>query len=1116
MSTLSTAKVIQEERDEIQRQRGVRFPRPEGPGGTEKDKKEAEACPPAPADEKGKGPLGLCFSGGGIRSATLNLGILQALHEAGLLRMIDYLSTVSGGGYIGSWFTAMRHRLALAGKDAASDDFLKEGEISGSPTLRHLRSFSRYLAPKAGITSGDTWTMAAIWLRNTGLIQLMVVSILVLLMVLVNGVPTAFQYIVHDGRYPSLPVLCWPETLWFWMVVVQILCGLVAYNTMSGQLDLVAKNQADEVKQATPWGPALKIALSLTTASFLGAAQIYLHYGCMVLGKQPSVWTEDFVVWGFTGFVAVLCVRLIRKTIPDEVWKGDGKLKKGVGLGEKAFFYLGGFAVQWLAGMTVVWALGEVFEALVGTSPAKGLSGPPISWAAILSVPMLMICYGLVQVMSIGILGNRSSKQSLEWLARAGAWALMVITLAALVMGVVVAGPQLVDLLFSAKTSTWLKTSLVGGWITASVSAVVLGKGESTSGKPNTSGIKERLLGFLPLIMLAGILLLLSWVVRWMFIKLMAAPPCQAHAFLADYFDEGKGFPCLWLFLTVIFAALSCLLVWRIDLNEFSMNPFYRNRLVRCYLGATRQDARQPHGSTGFDFADDFPMAEMQNTSPVYDKQAKPLFPGPLHIINMAANSGTSAGLDTQERSAESFSLTPLHAGFNHMRFAMPQSERDPLVKVPHRAYSPTPGYAGDWTLGQALSVSGAAASPNSGYHTSPIVAFLLTLFNARLGWWTARPGDEESGANRPRGFFGYLKYLAMELTGSASLTSRFIYLSDGGHFENLGLYELVRRRCRLIIVGDGECDPGHTFHALGTAIRRCQVDMGVDIDIDTRDLVPDEKTGLCRAHAAFGTIKYPDAPPATLVYLKSSLTGEEELDIQQYKSLSPTFPHESTGDQFFSESQFESYRKLGLHMARKTLEPNDNAKKRIKAIKKLPATASNWTAHNNAFDKYFEELQLFWKPPPRISSASFVNHSTQLTAIWREAQKDPDLAGFDAVIIPKWSRLHSVCCGLPVDVQAAEAMPATLALAPEPARKAAYLCQELLQLMENVYLDLDLHHAAGHEDHRGWMELFKYWAKQPAIRQSWQLTYQTFGERFETFCDEVLDMPAKSKPPES
>jgi hypothetical protein len=162
---------------------------------------------------------------------------------------------------------------------------------------------------------------------------------------------------------------------------------------------------------------------------------------------------------------------------------------------------------------------------------------------------------------------------------------------------------------------------------------------------------------------------------------------------------------------------------------------------------------------------------------------------------------------------------------------------------------------------------------------------------------------------------------------------------------------------------------------------------------------------------------------------------------------------------------------------------------------------------------QWLSRLHQYWTPPPRVSSASFINHSVQLTAIWRETQKDPALAGFDTVIMPKWSLLHNICCGLLVDAKTEQALAAPLALAPEPARKAAYLCQELLQLMENVYLDLDLHHAAGHEDHRGWMELFKYWAKQPAVSQAWQHSHQTFGERFETFCDEVLDMPATSTP---
>ncbi len=118
-------------------------------------------------------------------------------------------------------------------------------------------------------------------------------------------------------------------------------------------------------------------------------------------------------------------------------------------------------------------------------------------------------------------------------------------------------------------------------------------------------------------------------------------------------------------------------------------------------------------------------------------------------------------------------------------------------------------------SLGTAVAISGAAASPNMGYHTSPPVAFLLTLFNVRMGWWLGNPRARYTWRySSPR--IGLI-YMLGELFGTTSSSSDYVSLSDGGHFENLGIYELVRRRCRYIIVGDAEQDEDFKFGGLGS-----------------------------------------------------------------------------------------------------------------------------------------------------------------------------------------------------------------------------------------------------------------------------------------------------------
>ena len=138
-------------------------------------------------------------------------------------------------------------------------------------------------------------------------------------------------------------------------------------------------------------------------------------------------------------------------------------------------------------------------------------------------------------------------------------------------------------------------------------------------------------------------------------------------------------------------------------------------------------------------------------------------------------------------------------------------------------------------TLGQAIAVSGAAASPNMGYNTSALVSFLLTMFNVRLGWWFPNPGRKRWSQKRMPVFgFGYL---LAELFGVADEKRNYVNVSDGGHFENLAIYELIRRRVRVIIASDGECDPDMQFGSLGNLIRICETDFGAKIDIDVSSI---------------------------------------------------------------------------------------------------------------------------------------------------------------------------------------------------------------------------------------------------------------------------------------
>jgi hypothetical protein len=211
------------------------------------------------------------------------------------------------------------------------------------------------------------------------------------------------------------------------------------------------------------------------------------------------------------------------------------------------------------------------------------------------------------------------------------------------------------------------------------------------------------------------------------------------------------------------------------------------------------------------------------------------------------------------------------------------------------------------------------------GYNSSPAITFLMTMLNVRLGWWLGNPGAPGEATFRHEGPAWAIKPLVDEAFGLTTDQRGYVYLSDGGHFENLGLYEAVRRRCRFIIVVDAGCDPAFNFDDLGNAIRKIQIDQGVCIRLFNLERLPKRTADGSVASAdyhAIGEIDYAAADgrqPGTgngrILYIKAGYHGTESAGVRAYANSQPEFPHESTANQWFSESQFESYRALGFEI---------------------------------------------------------------------------------------------------------------------------------------------------------------------------------------------------------
>ncbi|HEX8293849.1 MAG TPA: patatin-like phospholipase family protein [Pyrinomonadaceae bacterium] len=377
-------------------------------------------------------------------------------------------------------------------------------------------------------------------------------------------------------------------------------------------------------------------------------------------------------------------------------------------------------------------------------------------------------------------------------------------------------------------------------------------------------------------------------------------------------------------FRSALFADLSRILQTERLEREDEFKPYLKDAREKYAGLAPRADAQAAHG--------DAPSALLNRLLllTAFDDCLKypPRLHRLMHVVNMALNLVGGDKLAWQHRRAESFTTSALHSGSLFV------------------GYRRTRDYGGKngISLGTAVAISGAAASSNMGYFSpSPFVTLALTFFNARLGWWLGNPGvhgAETFFRSHPQ---KALSPILDEAFGLTDDQNPYVLLSDGGHFENLGLYEMVLRRCRNIIVVDGSADPGGTLEGLGDAVRKIRIDLGIRIEFEPPFPIlarPRSEERQSGGYCAVGDIHYEDvdaAPPGRgeaprgsraqhertgrLVYIKPTIYGTEPRDIFNYAMSHTDFPHESTADQFFDEPQFESHRMLGFYIVEELFE---------------------------------------------------------------------------------------------------------------------------------------------------------------------------------------------------
>lgn len=942
--------------------------------------------------------VGLALSGGGIRSATFNLGVLQHLQELDLLRDVDYLSTVSGGGYIGAWLlgNVRRTHYWLA--------HLTDWNVS----IEHLRRYSNYLAPRAGLMSADSWTMWGSWTRNAVLIQLSAVTWLAVLLV-------ATRMVKHVFALPRFEWLAeYPANL--------VLGPMLALLTLSICLNLRRQSQTIHETRVLRLAVLPSWIASFTTAAMLWASR-----------DEASVLFSEVLSGAWRPWLAPLvmlfaCFWIVSWLSVDPASFEESRVFRVL---------LGGFAAS-AALVAVYLGLCGVFWAFRRWGGESGAEW----WAYAAGAPLVLFVMTVAVVLIIGLIGRDSPDWRREWWTRFGSW-LGIYGVGFLALAVIsVFGPAVTLWLFYRPWGA-VEWGTVLGWVATVVGGLLSGNSARTDGAEGNW--RQHALGlfstFAAIAFVAGAVLIVSTLLHVLLVQAWTT-----RLIVQDYWQtlDAIGVGHLGLTLALLLA-LGLAFSWRFEINVFGLNQFYRNRLVRCYLGATRWRAglRRPHRFTGFDEHDDLPLSDFRHA-------AWPDLPygGPFPIVNCALNLGGSSDLGVHTRRSASFTLTPLRSGADRRHVGYARSDGS------HHTF------AGGVQLGQAISVSGAAASPNMGHNTAPLVAFLLTMFNVRLAWWFPNPGRRFWNAVWLR--FS-LWYLVKEMFASADERNYFVNVSDGGHFENLGVYELVRRRCKVIIACDAECDSGLSFGSLGNVVRMCQTDFGARIDIDIESIRPLPGTQTSRAHCAVGRINYANGSRGYLIYLKSSLTGDEDIGIEQYLAANPDFPHQTTGDQFFDEDQFEAYRRLGHHIARLTFRG-------VRGERDLVAMA--------------RRLLDLWIPAS-LGSPSFVDQAAALDRLLERFRTSPSL--------------HPLLAELTANRQSS--------LRRAPTEDELCACLELMQHMESVFHSLRLDDFWAHPDNRGWAAMFGTWAKSATFRQVWQRSRGLFGSRFVHFCQQRLGL---------
>jgi hypothetical protein len=942
----------------------------------------------ADLDSESKGRVGFGLSGGGIRSATFCLGAFQGLaRHGGLLRKIDILSTVSGGGYFGSFFGRLLGRKYVTNQDDA--EAVLKGEKQPE-VLKYLRENGRYLSPNG---AGDSLLGGAVVLRNWVSIHLVLLVFLLavflalqVVRVSLDGTSWFFNnfegWTIGDSIWGSpfliLPLLTfllgvYPIGWAYWLVESE---GQTIARAGEESEEPENQDRKKRKELARRWKrssipPWTGLTLTLVVSLWLTLASVP-HFLAWLWGLITAAVIATIVWWQFA----------VHRKFPEDLEsaaQGDSRAQaedtrhmtiRGILYRDEGIRNRLGLWVTWalvvtagLLAIALIDSLGQTLYVVLRNHIGVGvwLAGVLSAWPVLASSAKRIVVY-----FSKGPDSKRPALP-LQLIATFAAVALAVVLLVSLdaashaIAWKLKAPPGVPKSLASEKgkeeKALTVEVRGDGGPVLPMNLKLKAGTeqiSESAAAKP-APGVK----------------------------KPDGAPP---HP------DPGPAILGLAIafLLSILFGQ-----TWTF-VNGSSHQSLYSSRLTRAYLGASNPN-RFGDGSVttvlpgdNIDLASYWPPPAEKGT--------------PLHLINVTINETIDgrSQVQQQDRKGIGMALGPrgLSVGVEH-HLVLPfgddrktEPAGTPVDIYPKEGFQVfeyprlengqgKPVFTGEMLpLGSWVGISGAAFSTGTGARTSLGLSLLAGMGNVRLGrWWDSgvvrsRSAQDKagtgSGGNPPQRsrrklglriedflarLFPVQVYLLDEFLARFPGTARrHWYLSDGGHFENLGGYELVRRRLEMIVIVDAEQDTEYAFEGLSNLIRKARLDFGAEIEFLTAAELDDEVdesvrshlgtldqlrrgtwkdgtlaeadvTGFSLVHAALARITYSSSAPgeplvSRLLYIKPTLTGDEPADILEYHKAHPAFPHEPTSDQFFDEAQWESYRRLGEHIAEKLFAP--------------------------------------------------------------------------------------------------------------------------------------------------------------------------------------------------